>query len=242
MISRGVTVTWKVADKGTLTNGMIKIILTERLIWERSSTYSCTQSTIQSHTIVGFGTATFSSTLINYNRFLWDQFTSFHQIPFTCIDFNEKSDFLMSEYSAIVYAKPDTDFMISFIGTGSSTSPWIPLYPSLNSIILGINLFWSLATRIHPSLGIHGYNSAPFVPMIPSVKVLLGQSRTISIPIVDQDGDRTQCRWPQNSTECLRSACNPMGELTSDPCQLVFPVKLIIEDLNENDEPISQIN
>ena len=87
--------------------------------------------------------------------------------------------------------------------------------------------------------------------MNPVVKVALGQSITITIPMNDVDGDTTHCRWPQNVRECPNSYCEPVGQLRSNPCELTYTagnregyvaVTLIIEDFDENNISMSYIN
>lgn len=87
--------------------------------------------------------------------------------------------------------------------------------------------------------------------MNPLVKVPLGQSITINIPMNDIDGDVTYCRWPQNMNECPNSFCEPVGQLRSNPCELTYiagnqegniAVTIIIEDFDENNVSMSYIS
>lgn len=87
--------------------------------------------------------------------------------------------------------------------------------------------------------------------MNPIVKVPLGQSVIISIPMNDIDGDVTHCRWTQNVQECPNSYCEPVGQLRSNPCELTYTagnregyvaVTIIIEDFDENNVSMSYIS
>lgn len=87
--------------------------------------------------------------------------------------------------------------------------------------------------------------------MNPVVKVALGQSITVNIPMNDIDGDTTQCRWAQNVKECPNSYCEPVGQLRSNPCELTYTagnregyvaVTIIIEDFDENNVSMSYIS
>ena len=84
--------------------------------------------------------------------------------------------------------------------------------------------------------------------MQPVIRVQLGQTHVINIPMADIDGDRLGCRWGANASE-VGSIYEPKGELESDPCQLTYyagalgyeGVALVIEDFDSNNKTLSSI-
>jgi hypothetical protein len=84
--------------------------------------------------------------------------------------------------------------------------------------------------------------------MNPIVKVEVGQTHVIDIPMADIDGDQLRCRWGVNASE-TGGIYQAKGQLQSNPCQLTYNaiaigyegVAVVIEDFDSNNQVLSSI-
>jgi hypothetical protein len=84
--------------------------------------------------------------------------------------------------------------------------------------------------------------------MNPVIKVQVGGTYFINIPMADIDGDQLRCRWGANESES-GGIYQPKGNLQSNPCQLTYNattigyegVAVVIEDFDSNNQVLSSI-
>ncbi|CAF1470283.1 unnamed protein product [Rotaria sordida] len=92
------------------------------------------------------------------------------------------------------------------------------------------------------------WNNSPKTTMNPIVRLQIGKTHVIRIPMADSDGDLVRCRWGNTLEEC-GSVCTPKGVLQSDPCELTYDatqlgyeaVALVIEDFDSDNNVRSSI-
>jgi hypothetical protein len=84
--------------------------------------------------------------------------------------------------------------------------------------------------------------------MNPVVKVQVGQTHIINIPMADIDGDQIRCRWGLNYSES-GGIYESKGNLQPNPCQLTYNatqvgyegIAVVIEDFDSNNHVLSSI-
>ena len=112
----------------------------------------------------------------------------------------------------------------------------------------GRHFSWFLHCLIVFTFSLCSFNNAPKTLINPIVRVKRGRTQTISIPMIDTDGDVVRCRWGASSDEC-GGICTPKGNLQPYPCQLTYnatqlgyeAVALVIEDFDANNQPLSAV-
>ncbi|CAF1022594.1 unnamed protein product [Rotaria sordida] len=165
-----------------------------------------------------------------------------------CMDISAPVGTTVGQRSDIVTLQEDDDFSAAF-----QQNAWRPLATAMIAD-------WSISVRITVNRRSDNnlYNSAPVATMMSPILIPVNQTTVIYVPVVDDDGDVTRCRWSTASNgvnEC-GGVCPP-GSLPSnttiDPnCTILitgqtvgnwYAVTLMVEDFinSTSTTPLSSV-
>ncbi|CAF4056468.1 unnamed protein product [Rotaria magnacalcarata] len=245
----GGTVTWKPMNN-TDNGSSIAVMITQSYQWNRSHSSStfCNQSIIVNRSpllCAGTGTlvcVTAASTCGNYTAL---------DIGEYCTDFSIVADSSSGQIYNIENITAGAEFCVAYTGyawiglqssscgsTGKkkryygsggsgTTTKRTTVLTTTGATCYSTSAHWSIGTCVNLTVRPDGFiNTPPVATVISPIDVSVDTLTTITIPVIDADGDYTSCRWAQKTgtfDECgdvCQSA--PGSTLDGDNCTLTF--------------------